>query len=267
MKANEEILSYYEKYEKLRGETTSDPAFRGRVKALLATKFGDELQNSLKEVKIYFLKDFREKLKPELDAIFDRFDEDANGVLDPAECKLLVEAFLLGGKELRVKHTIATKLNAFPEKVPDLLKLIDSNFIKANGRSTVSKIIKDIYEERYVPWCTQFYDHFFNDILNNIDSFTKSLIEDMDKNHDNSIEKDELVEWFTIAFANLTSSGNASFIRSETQWLNHEFNVKIDTLVKERLAERSGRQIGVTDQCSSNSENSSSREECQCLLQ
>ena len=55
----------------------------------------------------------------------------------------------------------------------------------------------------------------------------------MDRNHDNSIEKDELVEWFTIAFANLTSSGNASFIRSETQWLNHEFNVKIDTFKRE----------------------------------
>ena len=235
---NDVMNSYYTKYEELRQQTSGDPGYKNKVKTILANKSSANIQESLNHLKNELLMGFTEILKPELNAIFDKFDEDANGVLDPREAKDLIKAFLKSGKELKVKHTIDTKLKCFNTKIPDYIKLIDLTAIPMQKHANVNEIIKEIYKEKYVPWCTNFYSTFFDDILEHLDVFSKSLIEEIDANHDNCIGKEELLNGFTVAFGHLTASGNAAFIQSETKWLNEEFNMKLDQMVKIKLKQK-----------------------------
>ena len=60
---------------------------------------------------------------------------------------------------------------------------------------------------------------------------------EIDINHDDLIDKEEIINGFTVAFGHLTASGNTAFIEAETKWLREEFNIKLDSMVKEKLSQ------------------------------
>ena len=233
---NKVMASYYMKYEELRRQTTSDPEYKVKVKKILKLDKKD-IPASLKHLKNELLSAFTKHLEPELTAIFDKYDEDGNGFLDPNEAKNLLIAFLKTGKDLKVKHTVDTKLKGLKDKFPELTKLIHAGTLSMHKDANINDIITEIYKEKYIPWCANFYTVFFDDILDNIDSFSTTLVDEIDINHDDLIDKEEIINGFTVAFGHLTASGNTAFIEAETKWLREEFNIKLDSMVKEKLSQ------------------------------
>ena len=139
------------------------------------------------------------EVRPELVAMFERFDTDGNGFLDVAEEKGLVNSFLILNAKFwkeRMKKTFADQAL----KKAEIQYPADvSNPIYGISLEGFKEVILIMVQHCHYPAVDKCCEDMLHDQLARIDEVAASLFKSLDTNNDGLISKDELCEHFYSA--------------------------------------------------------------------
>ena len=187
---------------------------------------------------------FNAMLKKDIENMFDQYDTDNNGFLDPKEEKGLVNTFLIANS----KQLSAKRQNEF---LVLLVRETEKNWPVRKAGMTRVGITKDDYKECYItvfdtitkPAVEKACEDILHDHLKRIDEICAAIFSECDVNHDGNISKDELCDHFLQAMADHlvhtpeSRSSITKYVEEACKGLEEQFDEEIDAKAAERACE------------------------------